>query len=610
MRNLRKHLKNTDGSVLSTSLIVVALLSFSLSIVTSDTVNLSKQTTIKEEQVVDTSISKSILDMVLEETKLYIEASIELDPVEDFFNNKADELENNYGVTIVNNTINEELDEKVAAAIKISMPMENGVLSRTTYYTYDGAGDSTNPGDELASILNDPDEFEKDDPYEINFYFSLVTAGDLILNGGAYDIPSLYANNIYLNHQSPYLLNRDPYNQHLTPSTSSHYPIFNPEDDTKIFYNEDYKYCERTCISINDDGQAFTIHKDQYQNVIGSNLANQGQNQEVKLSSFFQAFDYNSFFLDFLYFQAATGSANLKTYPTMETFKDIILQEAKDIEYRLNKKGKIQDVTLPNSQFADITDDTLFTSLKHSQKMSLVHRGDLFLEDQLDIGNENTLIVFGDLILDSIPSKNHKDYAITGSIIVTGDVIFQGESMNFSQTIFALGQVIFDFKQGHGLDNTKNGNGNDNTPNFNGLTILAKDNIKILSMYDNNRASFQGDKNFYAFLYTEESIYIDGLNSRMVLEGSFYAKASGESKDPIFYKDQNGQPINGIIINAYHGYLNPSDELRPGLDNSTFSIQMIEMKNDDMQLKFDSLPLFIVTVMSDDYFVDDGYEVE
>ena len=546
--------------------------------------------------------------MVLEETKQYIDQSTAIDPVEDFFSNKASDLESSYGVSIINNTLNEELDEKVAAAIKIMMQIDSGTISRTTYYTYDNAGDSSNPGDELASIINDPDEFEEDDPYEINFYFSLVTAGDLILNGGSYDIPSLYANNIYLGGQSPYLLDQNKYDQHITPSTGAFYPIFNDENDTKMFYNEEYQYCEDNCLTINQEGLPFTINKNQYQDVLGSNLPNQGEHQDVKLDSFFQAFDFEDFFLEFLYEESAKDQNTLPSFPTMDNFKSLIMDNAGRVDYSTNKKGKVTNVRLPNTLFADITNDALFHTLKHSQNISVVHDGDLHLRNQLDIGSENTLIVFGDLILDSIPFNNHKDYAITGSVIVTGDVLFQGESMNFSQSILTLGQVIFDFDKGHGLDNTKGGN--NDTPNFNGLTVLAKDNIKILSMYDDDRSYFNGNKNFYAFMYTEESIFIDGLNSRMVLEGSFYAKAKGQSNDPIFYQDEEGNQINGIIINSYSGYLNRNDVPVNAKDDSTFSIQMIEMKNDDMQLKFDSLPLFIVTVMSDDYFVDDGYELE
>jgi|GEM_PF-3446313 len=622
MKQVKKLLSNERGSVLSVSLIVIALLSFSLSVVTGDTLNLTGQTTEVHENIQDTSYGKKILDIALAEMKDYILNSSSSTPVDAYFTSPvtvegndyssfSNYIELSYGVTSSDVTLSEELDPLTQAAIKLSLLLEDGVtISRTTYYSFSTETDNSLTGSAaVAEILNDP-EFDADDPYEINFYFSLVTNGDLIMNGGFYNFPAIYAANVYMHNRAPYVWNDDLSSQHLTPVYNESDPEYKFDNFTKIFYDQEYQYClDSGCITPGTASTDTIINKGNYSDVVGSGYAYSGNPQDYKLDEFFTSFDFNQNFLD--YMQDTAPNSTLDTTITMDNYESVILS---------NSVTWTSGASASDGPFINVTNNMSGFMSDSSKDYSVVidaRNSPFVLTEQLMMDSDAyTIVVLGDMIIDGAGAKNanQNEHTIIGNLIVTGDLLVtgganmkNGDAMSLVNTIITLGSVTFDFDEGIGLDNTKNGSVNTNK--FSGLVLLAKGNIIFKSFNESHVPLTSEEINLYAFMYAEESVFIDAVNSHVRLEGAIYARARGVSGDYLPYKDEEGNQIHGIIINAFNGYINDSNEA----NINTSGISRFHMTNltvDKMQLAFEGLPRFEVKVRSDEYFVDDGYELE
>jgi hypothetical protein len=59
-------------------------------------------------------------------------------------------------------------------------------------------------------------------------------------------------------------------------------------------------------------------------------------------------------------------------------------------------------------------------------------------------------------------------------------------------------------------------------------------------------------------LYSEESIFIDAVESKYNMEGAIFARAAGVSGNYLDIEDEYGVPIQGIVINSYRGYVDES----------------------------------------------------
>ena len=622
MKKFKKRLSNERGSVLSVTLIVIALLSFSLSVVTGDTLNLTGQTTEIQENIQDTTYGKKILDIALAEMKDYILNSSSSAPVDAYFQDPATVegttyasfstyIEESYGVSSEDVTLQEELDPLTQAAIKLSLLLEDGVtISRTTYYSFSTETDNNLTGSAaVAEILNDP-EFDADDPYEINFYFSLVTNGDLIMNGGYYNFPAIYAANVYMHNRAPYVWNGDTSNQGLTPVYEGSDPRYKFDNFTKIFYDQEYQYClDSGCITPGDANTDTIIHKNLYNNVEGSGYEYSGNPQDYKLDEFFTSFDFNQNFLD--YMQNTAPNSTLDTTITMDNYESVILSNS--VAWTSNAKAS-------DGPFINVTNNISGFLSDNSKDYSVVidaRSTPFVLTEQMMMDSDAyTIVVLGDMIIDGAGAKNanQNEHTIIGNLIVTGDLLLtggadmkSGDEMSLVNTIITLGSVTFDFDEGVGLDNTKNGSVN--TQKFSGLVLLAKGNIIFKSFNQSHVPLTNEAINLYAFMYAEESVFIDAVNSHVRLEGAIYARARGVSGDYLPYQDEEGNQIHGIIINAFNGYINDSNV--PNVNTSDIvRFHMTNLTVDRMQLAFEGLPRFEVKVRSDEYFVDDGYELE
>ena len=169
-------IKNQRGSTLSITIIVIAVLSFSITAITKTTVNLSGSTTAELVAVNNESKGKALITQSINEFETYITAT---DSYTDFNNVEIGRLLRDYGVVITDDTSKfpqfGDLNGKTTKVYKFSFNLANG----DTLYKY---AYMSNSGSAVDTYL----------PFE----FSIATEGDLILNGGYYDDISMYGKNI------------------------------------------------------------------------------------------------------------------------------------------------------------------------------------------------------------------------------------------------------------------------------------------------------------------------------------------------------------------------------------------------------------------------------
>jgi hypothetical protein len=121
------------------------------------------------------------------------------------------------------------------------------------------------------------------------------------------------------------------------------------------------------------------------------------------------------------------------------------------------------------------------------------------------------------------------------------------------------------------------------------------DNIWVNSLFESHLSSTNADE-FNWFVYTEESIYVDAVNNRVFVNGVFFAAAKGNSGNEIPMVDDNGNPVRGIIINSFNGYVR-SDGFEVVNSNVTFDFD--PMQEGSLQDKFFELPEFETVLVSE-----------
>ena len=159
-------IKNDNGSALSVAFIVIAILTFSLTTITSMNINLSGATTVKIDQVNDDSIAKGLLRQSMDEFEAYIRAT---DSYDDFNTFEIPRILTDYGVTVEDVTGTGDFLDYAGTdsyVYKFSILMDDG----DTLYKY-----------MFSSIYGSSVE-----TFNV-FDYSIGTNGQLILNSGLYD---------------------------------------------------------------------------------------------------------------------------------------------------------------------------------------------------------------------------------------------------------------------------------------------------------------------------------------------------------------------------------------------------------------------------------------
>ena len=156
---------NERGSVLSVTLIVITVLTFTLTTVTSSNVNLAGSTTVQMEQVADDSLAKGLIRQAIDDFETFI---LDGGTFDEYDNTEIDNFED-VGVYIFNDSDSDDdygdFGEYKSRIYKFTYPMPDGDI--LVKYVY------------VSNFGTDVEEYDA-------FDFSLATNGTLVLNSGYY----------------------------------------------------------------------------------------------------------------------------------------------------------------------------------------------------------------------------------------------------------------------------------------------------------------------------------------------------------------------------------------------------------------------------------------
>jgi hypothetical protein len=529
---------NDAGSVLSVSLILFVVLASSAAAITSITINQSQATSVKLDSVNDEVTGKRLIQRAIADYEAFMIANNDFDLYDSDF---LADAEITYSVDIRN--VTDEFDGfgvvgfGESRVYRFAYALNNG--TDLVMYSY------------ISTVGSQVAEF---DPFD----FNMGTNGDLVLTGGYYTNAQMFGKNLYFNYRGPYInkISGVPQVATVTPSSSGYYPDFQGNgNNLDIFVTEEYLYCTDNCFDTNGINDPFVINKDEYVDIEGSGLETGDFDQDLIINNFFGDFSYETRVLDFVTDVGPTNARVITDPITLDTIGDVVAANSgpDGIECFLWWCWPA-----PSTEpYTDITNDTDFDPTTDDEYLlyGAYYDGDLEVNRGLHMWDrdEEALVIDGDLIINN--DRSNALMLLDGKFVITGDLIFNGYEVDIDGAFYVMGQVIFDFEPGYGV--SEQGSAREY-----GLTILARDNIILKSMWENhtngrNRDSFDG------FWYTEESIYLETVNNRLNFNGSIYANAKGESGNYIPVEDQDGNPILGIVITSYRGYINNAGNAVP-----------------------------------------------
>lgn len=612
-KNFNKTINNENGSILAVAIIIISVLSFSVATIAGMSINLASNTTSQLTNLNEESEAKASIKKAINFFEEWIKDPIngtDFDTFDGLYTNNPNDI---FGVTVINDTSSfPELDGtgySVARAYKFSVTLSNGNIISMHDFVSDVGVETT--------------QFE---PFE----YTIGTSGDLVINSGFfgsddYGIPDplkMFGNNIYFSRRAPFILDGTTNNQELTSNDISRNPVLtdyslSPSVAAHIHYNNDLQYCgDSTCYTLNDIGNPMELNKDNYSNFTASVPSDQGTIGAVTITDFFGSFNYNDYIMEFIRREAPSGSAPTNGSNDIEAEWSDLAHDIYDnssplvVEARYHPKwGYLMGYryTWPNAEFVDITENVDAVNFWRDfvdEDSSFVYFGNdtnnswysydtnyidtatstpLHLDSDIHIGVDESLIVFGDLYLDAPWGTQN----ILGEIVVTGDCYITGSDKDWEGSLMVFGETFIE------LDDDEQFRTNGQNA---GITFMCKDNIHFISHDETHYGSTQSSI-FYMFIYTEESIYVDAVNSRYNYSGVMYARALGNSKrtDPNDYMmtDSDGNPIRGIVVNSFYGYVDNFGVFHDGFDIvDSFRFNIDIMSSSSYASKFENLPDF------------------
>lgn len=591
----KKSNQNQQGSVLVVALIVMVVLTASVTAITNLTIDQEYATQIKSETVFEETTGKSLIQLSISEFEAYIRLT------EDFAAYDLVEIplvETKYGVfvTDVSGTPGFEeftvTTEGESKAYRFAYPISNG--NTLVMYSY---------------VSTTGSSVESFDPFD----FSLGTNGDLILSGGYYGQANLFGENIYFGIRSQYI--REKANGNLiiraTGKNISTYPDFYTDGSSSFVQaNIDYQYCNGNCWDFNGVNNPYTIEKSEYLDIAGSSLEQGVVNPATTITDFFGDFDYDQTVLDFVTDIGPTNSRTISDAITIDTIRDVVYANSGDATVWSPGNGNgggggggngggggwFSWVFPSDEDYTRITDLATFTPLTDEESLNFgaFYDGDLTIGEGLHMvdRDDEALIIAGDLIVDN------DDYiTMDGKFVILGDLIFQGATVDMDGAFYVLGETHFDFDDGEGLQERGN------TSEY-GMTLMAKNSVFFDSMWRSESSPDLPDYSLEVFIYTEESIYVEAVNSRVYVRGVFFSAGKdvstlGVDKTDFPVLDEAGDPINGIVINSYRGYTNNNGALVQSNDVDNNGFYFLRITEDQLRDAYTEIPVFESLVVTE-----------
>merc|ERR1711879_708452 len=174
-----------------------------------------------------------------------------------------------------------------------------------------------------------------------------------------------------------------------------------------------------------------------------------------------------------------------------------------------------------------------------------------------------------------------------------GDLTLNGDHKNMDATFIVFGETFIDLDLQEKIV----------TQSGDGFAIVGQDNIYFNTL--NRYKSSDDIAEINGFFYTEESIYIDAVNSKLNMNGSLFARAANASggtdldvTELVAVFNENTQtteyveqPVSGIIINSYEGYAKNTGVLVPGRDTDiSHRFKIHELNPNDYNTIFANIP--------------------
>ena len=412
----------------------------------------------------------------------------------------------------------------------------------------------------------------------------------------------------------------------MTSSGTAEWPKFTYEGiPSEIYYTDQLKYCtEANCFDLNTAQLPFEFNPDSYSDFASLQPADQGTSGSILIQDFFGDFDFNNYIMDFV-----NDDAPQLSYTVDAEWETL----AEDVKY-YSEEFSSSPYSWPNWYFVDITEDAddvdftddFFTTggRWNRRNRSFVYFGNdtnrdwydydidtatndaLHIDQNITMKKQNvnqfyteSLIVFGDLYLD----KTNNQF-IDGDILVTGNLYLEGGNKYFDGTVMVLGETFINL----------NDNSQLNAGYYDGFTFMAKDNIHFISHDERHNDDAQSGE-IIMFMYTEESIYIDAVNSRLNMSGALYARALGISGNDVFMTtdgNTSNTPTRGIIINSLYGYVDDGT-FYGGQDDTAFRFRINTITDRWTSGYYENIPVFesiIVTAGEDPLFYVTEFVIE
>lgn len=579
IKNLYKKsvVSNERGSAMSVALIVITILTFSMTTMTNISVNLAGSTTHKITQVNEENYAKGLIKQAIAEFEVYIDSVAALDTV---IANITD-----YGVVVT-----DESDNIVYDPLDVFGTGAGGHESRIFKFAYTMAD-----GDVLvmfAYVSNGGSASASLNPFD----FSMGTNESLIMNGGYYDEIWLYGQEVYLASVAPFVQSGTT-TQHVTPISSAIYPVLTPAATASVIYATDlFEVCETgsTCYTTNVSANPFIINESNFIDVASSSIPDQGEMATETIYDFFGSYDYDEDAIDYIQNDAPTDSRTITDAMTLATSGAVVLANSDVITYKPNGQP---NKPIPTTPFINITTDTNwdFSEDHNFKDFSPFVIGNVTLNYDVLLKSNESMFIDGDLTIDNQSGLN---LSLEGTFVVTGDLYFTGNSVDIEGTFWVFGETYMNFADDEGIVSFGNNAG---------LSIIAKDNIIIEEIFVSH-VNATAPALFSAFFYTEESIYIDAVNSKFHMEGALYARGLGVSGNQIFLNDEVAAPMLGIIINSYRGYINGSGVAVPTTPDSNNRFRIEKVAQSNFQDKFQNIPTFETLITDIDNWTFDTSE--
>jgi len=498
-------LKNQKGSVMGVAFVIIALLSFSLTSLTTYTFRTAENTNRIVEETSDDAQAKRLVNEALARMR-----SDMLDLIDDSQNgiDTFQNLDTNYEDLTIIDAIENELGVTITLAQDRydSEFIPTGVHPIAYRISYPLGEDATYHIVRYLYFSDYGVQFEQFDA----FNYSMGSNEAVALNGGNYlESTTIYGERIYRGFSTAY---KDSDGNYQIVDANN---FNNPAGEDASFVSPRQFMCEQdvSCLYSDANGK-LVLNEDNY-NFLSENDTNN------YYSNLFAEFDYDSMFFDRLSLLMDAQNEPIRAFNYAAKLNEI--KETGLLSTHEGTINKTSDWTLENN-----------TLIEGNATLDLDG-------NSLELNNY-TLIVLGDLTIENLDAISKP-----GQIYVFGDVhVNNNQNLLMTSNLFTQGEITVNFDSGYGFISSEGSQG---------MSLYAKGNI----LFERNTTASSTYAGYVPmFIYSESSIKFDSAAYSMAFGGAVYAQGKGDGlSDVLIEKDGSFENFKGILVNSFSGTIDP-----------------------------------------------------